>query len=58
MSKTDKAMIKKCDPEIGGCSKETQQSNMVTIIRGRYHLCPKCAGEILFKHLFKIKEEK
>ena len=40
-----------CDKDIGGCEKIFDSSAVVTVVRGKKHLCKPCAGIALAKHL-------
>ena len=44
---------RRCDKEIGGCGKKNvDKDNVVSVVKGTYHLCKTCAGKELKKHLF------
>lgn len=38
---------RKCDKDIGGCGKVIDISETVSVVRGKFHLCKKCAGKEL-----------
>ena len=39
---------RKCDKEVGGCGKRNvDKDRVVSVIKGKYHLCITCAGKVI-----------